>query len=709
MYRRSSRVNSRSPEQLFGLQEDEKLIPEERVAISDGKYSVKFRETYKDIPIMNTFVVVKEDKDHDITEVLQGNLVEHINDDLGSSVNATISGQDALQIAAQSEGDSVEDVEFDEQVDAKLNIYMMPSEDGKDHKSVPLLAYFICYLVESDAKTSRPCYLINAQTGSVITHWQGIANGNILQQGYGIQGYGGNLKTGLYTFGIDFGLLNTTKVSPFKCAYENEKVKVVHLYGKTKGDKTLVVDCAEGALDEANGAFSPASDAFYFADVFYKMFSEDYLVQPLRGEKIVLKVHYGKNVQNAFWNGKSVLLGDGGNALYPFATVETVGHEIAHGFTEKHSNLFYVGQSGGINEAFSDITGEVLEGYTRNGADWVVGKDLFKVGSGYRWLNNPKNDNVSINHLECFYPGMDVHFSSGLFNRAFFLISSKPSWNITKAFRVFLHANQLYWSQNASFAAAACGVEQAARDMGLSAEDVAEAFKVVGVTPCKEEPSVWQKLWTRSKLVSQTSRFNWTIPNGAVDVKLQVTGQAALYVRIGSFPSVAMHDYVAEGHDPTIAVSNPSAGDWYILVQGRSEYGVLGEIKGSFEAPSIGNSLRVVATFRDKYKAREKENPSSVFNNVMIYEWVRTHVPTNMLTVEVYPKQSNPNPTTQYMVFAKPSIAKAGLTGKGKGYFAMKVCYLQPGNYTFGIKVLGPFNASDWTVKVRSITTIVPV
>ena len=69
-------------------------------------------------------------------------------------------------------------------------------------------------------------------------------------------------------------------------------------------------------------------------------------------------VHYGKNLDNAFWNGSFVHFGDGGKTFYPTVGLDISSHEISHGFTQQHSGLIYKGQSGGLNESFSDMAGE---------------------------------------------------------------------------------------------------------------------------------------------------------------------------------------------------------------------------------------------------------------------------------------------------------------------------------------------------------------
>ena len=59
--------------------------------------------------------------------------------------------------------------------------------------------------------------------------------------------------------------------------------------------------------------------------------------------------------------------------FYPLTGRDIIGHEAAHGFTEQNSGLIYQYQSGGMNEAYSDMAGEdnssitdVLKALTNN-------------------------------------------------------------------------------------------------------------------------------------------------------------------------------------------------------------------------------------------------------------------------------------------------------------------------------------------------------
>ncbi|MEH6824032.1 MAG: M4 family metallopeptidase [Motiliproteus sp.] len=71
--------------------------------------------------------------------------------------------------------------------------------------------------------------------------------------------------------------------------------------------------------------------------------------------------------------------GDGASIFYPLVSLDVSAHEVSHGFTEQNSNLIYSSQSGGINEAFSDMAGEAAENFMHRENDFLVGADIFKA------------------------------------------------------------------------------------------------------------------------------------------------------------------------------------------------------------------------------------------------------------------------------------------------------------------------------------------
>ena len=104
-----------------------------------------------------------------------------------------------------------------------------------------------------------------------------------------------------------------------------------------------------------------------------------------QGASINVVVRYGSGYYNAFFNGYAFCFGDG----LPFIkALDVVAHELAHCVTANSARLLYQDQSGAINEAMSDIFGEMVEDRTRRSHDWLVGND---IGLVLRSMSNPSS------------------------------------------------------------------------------------------------------------------------------------------------------------------------------------------------------------------------------------------------------------------------------------------------------------------------------
>ena len=142
------------------------------------------------------------------------------------------------------------------------------------------------------------------------------------------------------------------------------------------------------------------------------------------------RVHYGKSYNNAFWSDSCFCMtyGDGdGITFNPFDSLDVAGHEMSHGVTSRTANLTYSGESGGLNEATSDIFGTMVEYYANNTsdpADYLIGEKLYKSGSkALRYMYRPSFDGKS---SDCWYAGLgalNVHYSSGVANHFFYLLA----------------------------------------------------------------------------------------------------------------------------------------------------------------------------------------------------------------------------------------------------------------------------------------------
>jgi Zn-dependent metalloprotease len=115
----------------------------------------------------------------------------------------------------------------------------------------------------------------------------------------------------------------------------------------------------------------------------------DYLMDELNrnslddnGMDLIGNVHYDKNFDNAFWDGKQMVFGDGdGKVFINFTTsLDVVAHEMGHGVVQYHANFEYSGQSGALNEHYADVFGSVVTQYvekqTADTADWLIGDEI---------------------------------------------------------------------------------------------------------------------------------------------------------------------------------------------------------------------------------------------------------------------------------------------------------------------------------------------
>jgi Zn-dependent metalloprotease len=147
-----------------------------------------------------------------------------------------------------------------------------------------------------------------------------------------------------------------------------------------------------------------------------------------------IAAHVGTAYDNAFYDDscRCMYIGDG-NSFYSLGAIDVIGHEMSHGVTAATADLIYAGESGGLNESNSDIGGEMVEAYARNGGtgavipasgnDWMMGKEISKSGEPLRWMYKPSKDGSSPDAWSSSLKDLDVHYSSGPNNRMFYFLS----------------------------------------------------------------------------------------------------------------------------------------------------------------------------------------------------------------------------------------------------------------------------------------------
>ncbi|WP_432826406.1 M4 family metallopeptidase [Dactylosporangium sp. CA-092794] len=143
------------------------------------------------------------------------------------------------------------------------------------------------------------------------------------------------------------------------------------------------------------------------------------------GTGVPSRVHYGNAYINAFWDGAQMTYGDGAGNARPLVALDVAGHEMSHGVTEAVAGLVYSGESGGLNEATSDIFGSMVEFYANSTADpgdYDIGEKININGNGtpLRYMYNPGLDGASHTCWSTTTKNVDVHYSSGPANHFFF-------------------------------------------------------------------------------------------------------------------------------------------------------------------------------------------------------------------------------------------------------------------------------------------------
>jgi hypothetical protein len=133
-------------------------------------------------------------------------------------------------------------------------------------------------------------------------------------------------------------------------------------------------------------------------------------------------------MDNAFWDGTFMVFGDG----YASAD-DVVAHELTHGVIDHTSQLFYLHQSGAINESLADVIGEIVDhrnnpaGGEDNSA-WLLGEDA--PGGALRSMKDPTLFGQPDSMTSPLYASGSidddsgqVHTNDGVGNKAAYLIS----------------------------------------------------------------------------------------------------------------------------------------------------------------------------------------------------------------------------------------------------------------------------------------------
>lgn len=482
----------------------------------------RYQQMYQGVPVFGAQIMIRQSE---VKEV-NGQLVSDLN------VNTTplINSDQAIDIAKRNVfATHPSFLPQDEEVTLQLR-----SIDDKNWTLVYLVSFK--NIEKNQEKFSWPHQLIDAKTGEIIKKWDSGYT-------YTDTGPGGNERVKEYWYGTK-GLpeLEMTQQGE-NCVMETPLMKLIDLKNRkdfeNKYTTSYQYPCKKNVKDTTNGGYSPRNDAWYFTSLVSQMYQKWYGLSALQTkegdpQQLIVRVHFGKDYANAFWDGVSVSLGDGDySRFYPLTGLDIIGHEFGHGFTSQHSDLEYHDESGAINEAFSDMAGVAVRQYLLDESKlvynkvhvvpdkitWKVGESVtpysFFSNDALRYIDYPAKDGISAECLgkrlakkykqtcaisysdlksainaatkdEDVYQSVLVHTASGIYNRAFYFLAKKLG--IKNAFEAMLHANVNYWTPTTDFKTGACGVIDAAHDLDLDVSAVKSAFLKTGVdiTKCPE-------------------------------------------------------------------------------------------------------------------------------------------------------------------------------------------------------------------------------
>jgi len=226
-----------------------------------------------------------------------------------------------------------------------------------------------------------------------------------------------------------------------------------------------------------------------------------------RGLRLDSTVHYDVAFDNAQWNGRQMIYGDGDGKVFQRFTkcLDIIGHELTHGVTQYTAALDYSDQSGALNEHFSDVFGILVKQHalkqTAAKSDWLIGAGIFTRsvhGVAVRSMKAPGTayDDPLIGkdpqpaHMRDYKrvrsDSGGVHLNSGIPNHAFYLTATLlggKAWEV--AGRIWYVTLTQKLRSRAQFRDCADATHAAAGELfgagSAPQHAVAEAWKSVGV------------------------------------------------------------------------------------------------------------------------------------------------------------------------------------------------------------------------------------
>ncbi|GHC20893.1 M4 family metallopeptidase [Streptomyces albogriseolus] len=475
----------------IGLGAKEKLIVKDVVRDVDGTVHTRYERTYDGLPVLGGDLVVHEPAGgaRTVTKAVKTAV------GVASVTPKVTAGKAEAQALAAAETAGAE----------RTGAESAPRTVIWAAEGTPVLAYeTVVGGLQEDGTPNELHVITDATTGEKLYEWQAVHTGS------GRSLYSGTVTLGTYKSGSTYQLYDTSRGGH----------KTYNLARGTSGTGTLFTDADDtwgtGTASSSSSDQTAAVDAAYGAQVTWDFYKNTFGRNGIKndGKAAYSRVHYGSNYVNAFWQDSCFCMtyGDGSGNTHPLTSLDVAGHEMSHGVTSNTAGLRYSGESGGLNEATSDIFGAGAEFYAANSSDagdYLIGEkiDINGDGTPLRYMDKPSKDGASKDYWSSSLGSVDVHYSSGPANHFFYLLAegsgSKTVNGVTynsptydgstvtgigraKALQIWYKALTTYFTSTTTYKAARTGTLNAASALyGASSTEykaVDAAWKAVNVS-----------------------------------------------------------------------------------------------------------------------------------------------------------------------------------------------------------------------------------
>ncbi|MGW3990030.1 M4 family metallopeptidase [Streptomyces sp. NPDC004830] len=389
----------------IGLGAQEELVVKDVVKDADGTVHTRYERTYAGLPVLGGDLVVHTSKSGAAKGVTRATKAAIKVASLKPAIAAAKAEKQALTLAEAAGS-------------AKTEATSEPRKVVWAASGKPVLAYeTVVGGLQEDGTPNELHVITDAATGKKLYEYQAIETGT------GNTTYSGQVTLTTTKSGTSYNLTDASRGGH----------KTYNLNRGTSGTGTLF-----SGADDIWGNGSPSNaetagaDAHYGAQVTWDFYKSAFGRSGIRGDgrAAYSRVHYGNNYVNAFWSDSCFCMtyGDGSGNANPLTSLDVAAHEMSHGLTSATAGLVYSGESGGLNEATSDILGAGAEFFANNSSDtgdYLIGEEIDINGDGtpLRYMDKPSKDGASKDAWSSGLGGVDVHYSSGPANHFFYLLS----------------------------------------------------------------------------------------------------------------------------------------------------------------------------------------------------------------------------------------------------------------------------------------------